>query len=239
MRKASVVVEFDPWYGRAVTKRSYGQYCALARAAELVGERWSLLIVRDLLVAPRRFSDLRRGLPKIPTNILTARLDELESAGIVRRRALPRPERATVYELTAYGLELEEAVVALARWGAKSLGAPRPDEIVTVDSLVTSLRTTYRPKAARGLSASFELRVGPMVVGVRIARGTIAVAEGALPKPDLVIRSGPEITALMTGEVKPEDAVRRGLLTIEGNARLLARFAEIFHIDPMPSAIPA
>jgi DNA-binding HxlR family transcriptional regulator len=79
-----------------VTKRSYGHYCAVARAVELVGEPWALLIVRDLLVSARRLGDLRRGLPRIPTRLLTARLAELEAAGIVRRRALPRPERATV-----------------------------------------------------------------------------------------------------------------------------------------------
>src|ERR671936_950820 len=112
-------------------RRSYGQFCGLARAVEVVGERWALLIVRDLLVGPKRFTDLRRGLPRIPTNVLAERLRELEYAGVVRRRLLPRPAGSVVYELTPYGQELEEAVLPLGRWGARALGEPRPDEIVT------------------------------------------------------------------------------------------------------------
>src|SRR5260370_10158253 len=102
-----------------MTMRVYGQYCGFARALEVVGERWALLIVRDLLVGPKRFTDLHRGLAGIPTNILTARLGELEDAGVIRRRALPRPERAIVYELNEYGAELEHVVGPLGLWGAK------------------------------------------------------------------------------------------------------------------------
>ena len=126
--------------------RGYGQYCGFARALEVVGERWALLIVRDLLIGAKRFTDLLRGLPGIPSNVLTVRLKELEHAGLVRRRVLARPSRAVVYELTAYGRELEPVVVELGRWGAKSLGDPRPDETITVDSLITALRTTFTPR---------------------------------------------------------------------------------------------
>ncbi|HEU5481442.1 MAG TPA: helix-turn-helix domain-containing protein, partial [Candidatus Tumulicola sp.] len=131
-----------------MSKRTYGQYCGFARALELVGERWALMIVRDLLVEPKRFSDLQRGLPGIPTNILTARLKELEQSDIVRRRLLPRPSGAVVYELTETGRGLEAPVHALGAWGAKLLGDPRSHEIVTPDSLVTALRTTFQPAAA-------------------------------------------------------------------------------------------
>src|SRR6516225_10062018 len=109
-----------------MAKRAYGQFCGFARAVEVVGERWAFLIVRDLLIGPRRFTDLHRGLPGIPTNVLTARLKELEEAGVVRRRVLPRPEGSVVYELTEYGRELEPTVVELGRWGAKTLGDARP-----------------------------------------------------------------------------------------------------------------
>src|SRR5205823_2044256 len=105
----------------SVPARQYGQYCGLARALDLVGERWALLVIRDLLVGPRRFSDLRQGLPRIPTNVLADRLKELEEAGVVRRRALPRPAASVVYELTEYGWELEDSVLRLGLWGAKSL----------------------------------------------------------------------------------------------------------------------
>src|SRR6202008_1285628 len=107
-------------------KRAYGQFCGLVKALERVGERWALLIVRDLLVGPRRYTDLRQGLPKIPTNILSTRLKELEEAGIVRRRVLPRPSGAVVYELTEYGAALEEPVIALSRWGARAMTEPGP-----------------------------------------------------------------------------------------------------------------
>src|SRR5690242_11209558 len=107
--------------------RGYGQYCGLARALELVGERWALLIIRDLLVGPRRFTDLRNGLPRIPTNVLSDRLKELERDGIVQRKILPRPASATVYELTAYGAQIEDAVMRLGTWGAQRLGEATPD----------------------------------------------------------------------------------------------------------------
>src|SRR4051794_16358232 len=105
-----------------MTRRNYGQYCAVARALEVVGERWALLIVRDLLGGHRRYTDLRRGLPQIATNILSTRLRELEDAGVVRRRVLPRRPGSVVYELTEYGAELEDIVFRLGRWGTRLLG---------------------------------------------------------------------------------------------------------------------
>jgi DNA-binding HxlR family transcriptional regulator len=219
-----------------VSNRAYGQYCGFARALEVVGERWGLLIVRDLLVGPKRFTDLHRGLSGIPTNVLTTRLKELENAGVIRRRVLPRPERSIVYELTEYGLELEDVVLALGRWGAKSLGDPRSDETITVDSLIMAMRTTFKPEAARKLRASFEFHFGEIVFHATVNRGTVEVAAGSLPNPDLVIEAGPAIKGLMTGELSPADAVKNGSVRLTGDAGLLDRFAEIFQIDPMPCA---
>ncbi len=216
--------------------RVYGQYCGFARALEAVGERWALLVVRDLLIGAKRFTDLLRGLPGIPSNVLTARLKELEHAGIVQRRVLPRPARAVVYELTEYGLELEPVVVELGRWGAKNLGDPRPDETITVDSLITALRTTFHPGAARGFRAGYELRVGEIVLHARVDDGHVEVAEGALPDADLAIETGPGIRALMAGEVSPADAIENGIVRVTGDPELLTRFAEIFRIEPMPAA---
>lgn len=214
--------------------RAYGQYCGFARALEVVGERWALLVVRDLLVGPKRFTDLLRGLAGIPSNVLTARLKELENAGVVQRRVLPRPARAVVYELTAYGLELEPVVTELGRWGAKNLGDPRPDETITVDSMITALRTTFHPAAARGLRAGFELRLGEIVLHARVAGGRVAVAEGPLPGADLSIAAGPGIRALMAGELEAADALAHGVVQITGDPALLTRFAEIFRIEAMP-----
>ena len=213
--------------------RAYGQYCGFARALEVVGERWALLIIRDLLVSPKRFTDLLRGLPGIPSNVLTARLKELEHAGIVRRTVLPRPARSIVYELTEHGRELEDVVVHLSRWGSKLLGDPRPDEVVTVDSLIMALRTTFRPESARGLRAGYELRFGDIVIHARIENQKADVGGGPLPSADLVIEAGPAIRALMAGEMSPVDAIAGGTVRLTGDPALLSRFVEIFHIDPM------
>ena len=192
------------------------------------------MIVRNLLVSPKRFTDLRRGLPGIPTNILASRLKELEESGIIRRRIQPRPERAIVYELTEYGSELEDAIIHLGRWGAKSLGDPRPNEVLTAESLIIALRSTFRAEAARNVRAGYELRLGPIVLHARVDDGTLEVAEGALPDADLVIESGPGIRELMAGEVSPADAIKRKSVHLTGDRSLLKRFVEIFHIDPLP-----
>lgn len=220
----------------SVTPRTYGQYCGLARALELVGERWTLLIIRDLLVGPKRFTDLRRGLPRIPTNLLSARLKELEQAGIVQRRLLPRPTASIVYELTEYGKALDHVVLELGRWGAQSLGEARPAEIVTVDSLIMALRSTFRPEAARGLRVSYELHLGAIVIHAHIDGGVLVAGEGPLAGPDLVIEAGPAIRALMAGEISPAEAVETGSVRLNGDPGLLARFVEVFQIPPRPSA---
>ena len=115
--------------------RDYGQYCGITRALELVGERWPLLIVRDLLVGPRRYGELAAGLPRIPSNILAARLKELQAAGVLRR--VPH-SRVIVYELTPYGRELEPVVLALGAWGFKAMGDPREKQIITPDSMTST-----------------------------------------------------------------------------------------------------
>ena len=218
-------------YDGAMATRTYGQFCGFARAAEIFGERWALLIVRDLLVSPKRFSDLHRGLSGIPTNVLTSRLKELEEAGVVRRNILPRPANSIVYELTEYGQELEAVVDSLGKWGAKSLGEPRPDEIITADSIITAMRTTFHPKFARGFRAGYELRLGRIVVHVSVNDGKLTAAEGPLPNADLVIETGPALRALMAGEVTASDAIKNGSVRISGKNALLTRFAEIFRID--------
>lgn len=220
-------------------KRNYGQFCGLAHALELVGERWALLIVRDLLVGPRRFTDLRRGLPKIPTNILSARLKELEASGVVQRRLLPRPEGSVVYELTGYGHELEDVVLRLGLWGARSMGQPRPDDALTSDAMVLALRATFCGEAAGDLTAGFELRLGEdVVVNARVHDGTVEVAEGPLAGADLVIRTGPALRSLLAGELTPSQALAAGAVQVTGDPTLLERFVEAFHIPPLPARSP-
>src|SRR5918994_1124620 len=141
------------------TKRTYEDGCATAHALDIIGERWALLVVRELLLGPKRFTDLRAGLPNASPNVLAQRLRELEGAGIVRRRKLPPPAASRVYELTEWGEELEPVIVRLGRWGARSPSKPR-DAALGVDSLVLSFRTMFDPRAAGGLRADYELRFG-------------------------------------------------------------------------------
>lgn len=188
------------------------------------------MIVRDLLIGPKRFSDLLRGLPGIPTNILTGRLKELEEAGIVQRRAVPRPGSGIAYELTDEGSSLEATVLALGRWGAQRLDTPRKGEVVTDDSIAMALLTTFRPEAAGKSKASYELHIGDVEVHAIVQDGNVTVGRGALPDPDLIIESGPALRELLAGEIAPEEALRKKLLRIDGDARLLRRFVRIFRI---------
>ena len=213
-----------------MVKRSYGQYCGFARALELVGERWALLILRDLLVGPKRFGEIQRGLPGIPTNILTTRLNELEESGIVRRRVLPRPAKGVAYELTDDGRGLEATILALGRWGAPRLGEPRPDETVTEDSIAMALRTTFRSDAAGKAKLTYLLRLGPIQVHARIRAGAIAVGRGDVENPDLTIETGPALRLLMAHEVSPAEAIRKKLVRLTGDPKLLDRFVQIFRI---------
>ena len=219
-----------------MANRTYGQYCGMAHAVDVLGERWALLIIRDLLIGPQRFTDLRQGLAKIPSNVLTTRLKELEAAGVVERTLLPRPQTAVVYQLTPYGQKLEEIVVAMGRWGAQTLGEPAPGDVVTVNSLTMAMRTTFDPAAARGLSASYEMHAGDIVLHMVIENGTLTSAPGPLPEADLLIETGPALRSLMAGEVTPAQAIKQGIVTVKGKRELLDTFAKVFHIGPAEAA---
>ena len=218
-----------------MTSRTYGQYCGVARALETVGERWALLIIRDLLVGSKRYTDLRSGLPKIPTNVLATRLKELEQAGVVVRRVQPRPSGAVVYELTPYGAELEELVLGLGRWGARSLGELRPGEIATADSLITALRSTFQPSEAVGVKAGYELRFGDVVIHARVDGGSLVTGEGPLPSADLVAEAMAPLSPLLSGELSAADALADGIVRITGEPAELDRFAALFRIGPHPA----
>jgi DNA-binding HxlR family transcriptional regulator len=157
------------------SKRTYGDPCGIARALDLVGERWALLVVRELVLGPKRFTDLRAGLANLSPDVLSQRLRGLEGAGIVRRRTLPPPAASRVYELTDWGRELEPVVLALGRWGSR---APFPpgDEPLGIDALILALRTLFDPRAADGLRASYELRLGEQRFHARVAGGAPARA---------------------------------------------------------------
>ncbi|MGY4770976.1 winged helix-turn-helix transcriptional regulator [Kribbella sp. CWNU-51] len=218
-----------------MTTKTYGQYCGVARALELVGERWALLIVRDLLVGPKRYTDLRSGLPKIPTNVLATRLKELESAGLVERHVQPRPSGAILYELTPYGLDLEPVVLALGRWGARSLGELRPGEIATADSLVMALRSTYHPLKRGTGKLAYELRFGDIVVHALCSGPTLTAAPGPFPEPApatvVVVEAMAPLTPLLTGAIDGAKARADGIVGQQASAADLDVFATIFQIN--------
>jgi len=208
--------------------RDYGQYCGITRALELVGERWALLIIRDLLVGPRRYGELAAGLPRIPSNILAARLKELQEAGIIRRA--PR-SRVIVYELTPYGRELEPVVLALGAWGFKAMGDPRDEQIITPDSMTMALRTAFRPEVAAGLPATaYAAHLGAAELLIRVDGGTLAVTRGDGPA-DLAFAAGAGIRRVISGELAPERAIATGVVEVlHGRSDLLDRFATTFHL---------
>jgi DNA-binding HxlR family transcriptional regulator len=216
--------------------RTYGQFCGLARALEIVGERWSLLVVRDLMLGPKRFNDLQRTLPRIPVSILTSRLNELEESGVVRRRVLSQLDAGVVYELTEYGCELDQIVLDLGLWGARSLTYPKPDEVFTLDTAIISLYTTFQEEAAAGVHVNYELHYqNGMVVHALVDDGSLKASAGALPAADLVIEpEGPAMMDLLTGSLSAAEALTRGKVRIEGEPTHLDLFTRLFHIPPAP-----
>lgn len=212
--------------------RDYGEYGGVTRALELVGARWALLIVRDLLVGPRRYGELAAG-SRIPSNILAARLKELQAAGVIRRA--PR-SRVIVYELTPYGRELEPIVLSLGAWGFKAMGDPREEQVITPDSMTMDLRSAFRANVAATLPAtSYGARIGPAELLIRVDGSTLAVARGAVTSGDgfvdLAFASGPGIHRLISGDLAPERAIATGVVEVlGGRPELLGRFASTFHL---------
>jgi DNA-binding HxlR family transcriptional regulator len=220
-----------PNSGEAGRSESYGNFCGLARAVELIGEQWSLLVVRDLLLEPKAFDQLRTTLPTIAADDLRTRLDGLVASGVLRRSG------GDLFELTRFGRDLEPVVLALSSWGARALGDPEPGDIFTLDMAFLALRATFQPERARGVRAGFEVWFGPMVVSVRVDDGQLTVEEGELPGADLVV-SSPVLKHLMAAELTPTDALWLGLAETKGNPRLLNTFVQLFHIAAAPE-IPA
>ena len=224
--------------------RSYGQYCGVTTAVELIGERWALLIVRDLLVGPRRYTDLRLGLPRIPTNILSTRLKELQEGGVVRR--VPLHNCGLVYELTPYGRSFEPIMLAIGRWGFQAMGDPKEGDVVTPDSLTMALRTAFRAESAT--DAEYELHVGDVALRASVQGGVLRVAQlappappvgGAVPAgdPDAVIVAGPGIRLLIGGELTPAEALAQDVVAVvRGEESWLDSFAMTFHIPALVAA---
>ena len=193
--------------------------CGIAHASDLLGQRWALLVVRELLLGPKRFTDLRAGIPDISPNVLGQRLRELEESGIVRRRKLGPPAAVQVYELTEWGGELEPAVLALGAWASRSSGFPL-DAKMGPDSLVLALKTAFDPGKADGLEGAYELRLGQIPFAISVKGGAFEAVRGEAESPDAVIRSDPDTLAGVVFRGKRlGKAVEAGDVRIDGSRR--------------------
>lgn len=213
--------------------RTYGDGCGIAHGLDLVGERWALLVVRELVLGPKRFTDLRTGLPNASPNVLAQRLRELESAGIVVRRRLPPPAAASVYELTEWGRGLDPIVRSLGAWALGSPAMPH-DEPSSVDSLVIALQTFLDAEAAGDLDARYDLRVGDDRYELRVTEGALTARRGTPDQADAVIDiDAPTFRALLEGDTDPAG------LEVDGDRDAVLRLFGSFRLSSRPAAQPA
>jgi DNA-binding HxlR family transcriptional regulator len=209
--------------------RDYEQNCGLARALDVIGERWTLLIVRELLLGPKRFTDLLDGLPGIPPSLLSARLKEMQATGVVTKEILPPPAASTIYRLTAAGAELEGTVLALGRWGVQFGRRPRSTDVSRSGSLAIALRALFQPDAAVGLRETYELRLPDGPVRLTIDDRVLTVEKGPAQNPRVAL-AGKQITVMsvLAGQLAAGEATRRGHLKILGDRKALARLVTMF-----------
>ena len=219
-----------------MSNRSYNQYCGLAYALDIIGERWTILIIRELMAGPRRFKDLMDGLPSISTNLLSERLKNLEQQGLISRRTLPPPAGSTVYELTALGQALEKTLLELGKWGSQFVPpSANGAALLNVGSYALTLKTFFRPEQAQGFDETYELRIDNEVLQVRINEGKIYVHQGdSLPADVVFYTDIASYLGLLTGQIQPDEAIAGKLIRIEGDPAALSRFLALCGLpDPL------
>jgi DNA-binding HxlR family transcriptional regulator len=212
--------------------KSYSQFCALAYALDIVGERWTLLIIRELLAGPRRFKDLMDGLPGISTNLLCDRLEGLEQQGILGRRVLPPPAGSTVYELTPVGRALEKAAVELGRWGSQFLPASLEGvALPSAGAMTLAMKAFFHPEQAHGVHETYELHLGHEVLQVQPQGDELRVQQGQARQADVVFHTDmPSYLGLFTGQIEPDEAIARELIRVEGDPAALSRFLDLCRV---------
>jgi DNA-binding HxlR family transcriptional regulator len=228
--------------------RSYGQYCGLARAAEVIGERWALLVIRDLMLGPLRFGELMAGLPGAPKTVIATRLKELEDVGIVQRTVLARPANGVAYALTGRGRQLGPAMSLLGAWGSQLLpGEPRPGDALTAAPLIQSLRITFDSAAAAGTRLRATLLGHGWVVHVQIRDGQLTATRAAPGLPadtsargDLEVDLRSAFNALICGAITVDRAIEEGRITLVlGSRRTLRQFLTMFRAATAAAHQPA
>lgn len=212
--------------------RSYDDACGAAHALDLIGERWALLVMRELMFGPKRFSDLRADLPGISANVLTQRLERLEEIGALKRRKLPPPAASHVYELTPWGYEIEAVLGVLGRWAARS---PLHDPTLPLSaaSLMLSFKTMFDARRAKGLNARIGFRIGDETFLVHIHGGKCDVARQALEGADAVFAGkATAIAAALYGGAPLQALEAKQMLAVEGDPTLAERFTALFPLPP-------
>jgi DNA-binding HxlR family transcriptional regulator len=221
----------------ALPRRTYGQYCALSYGMDVLGERWTMILVRELLLGPKRYKDLLDSLPGIGTNLLAARLRELEDAGVVERATLPPPAGSAVYQLTEAGEALESVALAIGRWGARFLGKRRATDRLIPSGYFFAMRAAFRPEIAGDLSETYEFRIGERVFEVSVHEGRCRTAEGRPVRADAVFELDAEtLNDLLFQNLSPADALASGAVDARGAPNALDRFTQMFALSQRPPA---
>jgi DNA-binding HxlR family transcriptional regulator len=218
-------------------KRTYRDPCGIARALDLVGDRWALLVVRELILGPKRFGDLRAGLGEIAPDVLSERLRQLEQSGVVSRRTLDPPASVRVYELTEWGAELEPVLLSLGRWGSRA-PFPAGHHALGVDAFVLALRTTFDPARAGATRATYELRLDGQPYSAVVADGRLEIERGAGASAAATIDTDVgTLSAVLWHGHSLSDAIDDGTLRTSGSAAALKRFPRLF-AAPVPVPVP-
>jgi DNA-binding HxlR family transcriptional regulator len=212
-----------------MTKRTFDQYCPIARALEIVGQRWSLLIVRELVLGPKRYTDLRRALPGMWTNLLAERLRELEEVGVIRRSELPPPAARTVYELTDRGRELQDVLLALGRWGIDLLPRRRGDGAPTSSAVLVGLWAFFQADASSEIDEVYGLEIGEENLTAIVRRGRLELLPGTASAPAAVLRAHPSaLLDLRLGRLDLAKAIATARVSFQGKKAAVARLRRVF-----------
>ena len=215
------------------SKRSYSEACGVARALDIVGERWALMVVREMLLGPKRFTDIRTGLPGLSPDVLAQRLRELEAAGVVRKRTLPPPAASQVYELTPAGRALEPVLIALGRWGGVNAPPPPEGQGMSFDAHLVSLRTLFEPHLAEGLDTTVQLVLGDERFRAKVADGELELERGEEPPPAATIDTDAgTLIDIAHGRLALGEALEADRIEISGDSAAAVRFLGLF---PLPA----
>jgi len=217
-------------------KRTYGDSCGIARALDIVGERWALLVVRELILGPKRFTDLREGLPRLGPDMLAQRLRDLEEAGVVRRRTLPAPAASRVYELTEWGADLEPVLLELGRWGSRVRLPDQPPPL-GVDAAILALETTFDPASAVGVNESYEIRLGDQRFSLTVTGGRLRISRGEGGDAAVSIDTDTVTLAAVAFHGRPlQDAMELGDAHVHGDPAAAERLLTLFRAPAVVAA---